>query len=331
MLDSNIAIQYHSNFTNGSQPTAASSRGGVDIPDSQYVSITIKLLFSTLAFAANVVVCRILHKKGKQRTVFDVTIASLTVTDLLTSLCFFVYGIAEAALVMVVRRKALSTSGALLHAILIPGMIGLFFFFLSLFHILLITFQRVYAIYSPIKCRNFMRKTIVKRIIVALWFSAILLFIVELVIPNKTLIFGVAIIFVGATVLVMYAAIVAKIYMLLKRKNFEWKKEHRILLNAVGVTVSFFVCVAPYGYKLAAGKKGKQVLFSLTNINVLLDPLFYYYLSYWLNQRDERRAESRRAFPGEELHKLTYHGSEGDSCERKFREDLRNLRLGSAD
>ena len=249
-------------------------------------SIGITLPTSLLGIIANNVVIFILYKKGNHRKVFDLTIASLSVTDLLSctsAVTNSIYGLVFYS----IQRK--SDRNLILR---IAG----FFFLLSLFHVLLITVLRFFAIFWPMKYRQNMTKAKIKKLIATIWIlSLAAMSAVYYTFKNQKLhpLFAIIIFSLGTVVTSIYILIAVKIFLLLKKKQFDWKNEHRVLLNSVGVTISYFAFFSPYAASTMTARNHKQTeyefLLSITLINFLLDPLFYFYFSYWNNRRIENR------------------------------------------
>ena len=293
-LCANFLCQIQNNVTGNQSVTLNGTRS-----DQEQVVILVAIIcLSSLCFllgtVANIIVLIILHKKGTQRTVFDLTIASLSVTDLLTCLSGYGYAACELALYHFPHSRndaseASSISGTVLK-------IASFFFVLSLLHVLLITFQRFCAIFWPIRYRQVMTKTLIKKIIATMWIFLLVLYSVAFVLfehKKDNPMNGIIIITFGGILLSIYIMITVKICLLLKKKQFDWKAEHRVLLNSFGVTISYFACFSPYAYLTLMKGNASSVEFDLfmaiTLVNFVLDPLFYFYLSYWLNRRDENR------------------------------------------
>ena len=256
-------------------------------------SISISSICCFLGTVANLIVLIILRKKGNQRTVFDLTITSLSVTDLLACLTgngFIVYQTTPSLFLH--KNDATKDSSRGLAGLKIAG----FFLFLSLLHILLITFQRFLAIFWPIKYRHVMTKSLIKKLIAMTWIVLLILWPVLtsiVLLKRVSPINGIIIFALGAIVSTIYVMIAVKSFLLVKKKQFNWKAEHRVLLKSFGVTISYFACFSPYAYftlmKRSFSANEYDFIMTLTLTNFVLDPLFYFYFSYWLNRRDENR------------------------------------------
>ena len=124
-----------------------------------FTSIGISLPITLLGIIANIIVLVILYKKGNHRTVFDLTIVSLSATDLLACTFAFIYTIKGLAIYLIPQK---SDGSPILR-------IAAHFFLLSLIHVLLITFMRFCAIFWPMKYRHDMTKAKLKKLIALIW------------------------------------------------------------------------------------------------------------------------------------------------------------------
>ena len=259
-----------------------------------FADISISIICCSLGTIANIFVLAILRKKGNQRTVFDLMIVSLSVADLLTCLSAYAYAVYQLVLYLLPQNTRGDTAASIIKSSL--NIITSFLYLLSLVHVLLITFQRFCAIFWPIRYRQVMTKTLIKKIIATMWVFLLASYSVAKTFSDhkkENPINGVIIFALGGTFLSFYMMITVKICILLKKKQFHSKTEHRVLLNSFGVTISYFACFSPYAYLTLMREKFSAREYSLitaiTLVNFVLDPLFYFYFSHWLNRRDENR------------------------------------------
>ena len=167
---------------------------------------------------------------------------------------------------------------------------------------LLITFLRFCAMLWPLKFRQYATKALVKVSIAVTWMlSGIGVFLV--IIFGDTSYSTAMIIFIsGGLVCCAYIIIAVKISLLRKRKQFASKKEHRVLLNSLGVTISFFACLLPFACQQAfsqvSSRVDYQLALSIMPVNFIADPLLYFYFSYWLAKRDKIKRIRNRCESG---------------------------------
>ena len=262
----------------------------------QLLPYVIALPICCLAIIANsVVLVILLRKKPQQRTPFDIIITSLAVADLLTSISCTIYvgyRIALAFLPSEERLRHQSRSDTINN-------VALIFFFLSLLHVLVITFLRFCAIFWPLKFRQFATKALSKVLIAITWTMSVIAVFIFTKHGDSSYTTGMIIFASGGLVCCAYIIIAMKICLLVKKKQFAWNKEHRVLLNSFGVTLTFFACLLPYAFRetrLELSKNINEKLAGLLfSVNFLADPLFYFYFSYWLSKRDEQRRMNSRS------------------------------------
>ena len=260
------------------------------------VGLSIAMVFCCLAIVANVIVLGILIRKKHQKTSFDLVIASLSLTDLLASICWTIYSGYMVAFIYVDPEdfwNPIRQVGMVMDSIAI-------FFSLSLLHVLLVTYLRFCAIFWPLKFRQYATKVVIRALIVATWIlSVAAVFLVLAKDPNYVI--GMIIHVSFGLVCSAYIMIAAKICHLLKKKQYSWNKEHRVLLNSFGVTISFFLCLLPYALAATNSEFAKRIdqrfAISFVPINFFTDPLLYFYFSYWLGKRDEMRRIRGRSEP----------------------------------
>ena len=262
-----------------------------------FIGLSIDLFFSCLAMVANFIVIVIIFKKKQQRTPFDLVTASLSITDFSASVCnliFIGYKIGVIFLSPNEVEKHLDQSGIIIS---VNGM----FFFLSLMHVLLVTFLRFFAIFWPMKFRQFATKAFIKALIAATWTLSLIGSIVILRIEDGELVAGSIIVASAGLVCCVYLLIAAKICILSKNSQSARNKEHRVLLNSFGVAITFFGCMLPVACFLIGINFFQHVhrylAVSFISINFVADPLLYFYFSYWLSKRDEMRRIRNNAVP----------------------------------
>ena len=285
------ASSFYENHTPIYQHNFADSDVTTSISDREYASIGVGLTFSGLAIAANIIVLKILRSKGNKRTVFDLTIASLACTDLLASISFFITLPFPAVCKLIRESVTLLPSTKFIDIYNFVSVIFVFcFILLSIFHVLLISFQRFFAFFFPFRCRQYFTKSLAKILIALIW--TISLAAGPFLMTKESTFSALAIVIfaVGGLLLCMYFMLAFKMCQMLKTNRYELRREHRALLNALGVTVSFFACLSPAGYARITSSLHQSFFFSFASINFLLDPLLYFYMSFWLKRRDDRRA-----------------------------------------
>ena len=263
-----------------------------------FIGLSIGLFFSCLAMVANFIVFVIISKKKQQRTPFDLVIASLSITDFSASACNLIFAAYKVGIIF------LNSNEFEKHFYFqnnIAWDISIMFFYLSLMHVLLVTFLRLFAIFWPMKFRQFATKAFIKALIAATWTLSVVAGFTIVMIKDRSFVVGIIIFASGGLVCCVYALIAAKIYILSKNSQAARNKEHRVLLNSFGVAITFFGCMLPYACMATNVKVFQHVhrylAVSFISINFVADPLLYFYFSYWLSKRDEMRRTRNNAVP----------------------------------
>ena len=246
-----------------------------------YISTITSCLLATIA---NIIVFVILWKKGKHRTIFDLTVWSLVITNIIVA---FVY-LMSIAIAMLTEEKA---SNLIQWLYFVTTFLVYYCFLSSLLHTLLLTIQRLFAVFFAFQFRQKATKTKAKIFIAIAWVISFALSeistIMEDIFKYSVPVFSSLMLVFGVVSIACYSAIAIRIALSMKKKRFKWNKEHRVLLNAFIVTVSNIGLIIPIAIHF------KNVPIAIGEIMVLVklfvDPLCYFYLSYWLAKRDESK------------------------------------------
>ena len=244
------------------------------------MGLSIGLFFSCLAMVANFIVIVIIFKKRRQRTSFDLVIASLSTIDFSASvfyLIFIGYKIGIVFLDSNEIRKHHRQSDIVFRVTSI-------FFFPSLMHVLHVTFLRFFALFWPMWFRQIATKAFIKALIAATWTLSLIGGIAIIKVQNNFLLSGIIAFASCGLVFCAYVMIAVKIYILSKNSQSARNKEHRVLLNSFGVAITFFGCMLPYACLFYINQ------FCCRSLVVLL-------LKLWLSKRDEMRRIRNNAVP----------------------------------
>ena len=253
------------------------------------VGIGIIFLFSSLAIIANFIVLVIIRRKKQQRTSFDLVIASLSMTDFCASISSFIMNVYQVAILFLISNE---TGKPYLQSA-IAMMVVAILFCLSLMHVLLITFLRFSALFWPLKFRQVMTTALIKGLIAVTWTFSLIGGFILITTRMKNNPTGIIFLACGGLVCCAYAIIAIKICILSKTSQNATNKERRVFLNSFGVAITFFGCMFPLAGLFSRIKVVHDIdpflALSIITINFLADPLLYFYFSYWLGKRDERR------------------------------------------
>ena len=254
-----------------------------------FIGFSIGFFFSCSAIVANIIVLVMILRKQQQRTPFDLVIASLSLTDFSASMCsiiFIAYKVVILILVSIDFEEHKRQTDTALDAASI-------FFCLSLVHVLLVTFLRFSALFWPLKFRQFATKTLIKALIAATWTLSVIGGATIIMLKARFFSTGTIIFASGGLVCCANALIAVKICILSQNSHSDTNQEFRVLLNSVGVSITFFWCMLSFACREIKIKVFQNIdnylALSFTTINLLADPLLYFYFSYWLGKRDEMR------------------------------------------
>jgi len=255
----------------------------------EYASISIYITFSFLALVGNVVVLRLLYKRGNRRTVFDVTVVSLVFADLCTAIGFLGSTI---SCIVILKTKGVSRS--IDHLFEVFFTLTVFCFIASILHIILITVERLCALFSPLKYRQIVTKKGITLPILIIWMTSLsgsfANALIEVEQSNEVI--GIVIVVSSGILCVMYSIIAIKILYLKRRSMFRSKRDRIVLMNSLAVTISFLVCLLPLAFGLLGVDKtyeSTDLLSSLVAVKLLLDPLLYFCVSFWKTRRETKR------------------------------------------
>ena len=232
-------------------------------------------------------IINILRKK-QQRTSFDLVIASLSITDFSASICSFISNAYQVAIHFLISNETAKPYFQSVIALVAMCIL----YCLSLMHVLLITFLRLSALFWPLKFRQVMTKALMKGLIAATWTLSVIGGVILTNAEHGDL-SGIIFLAAGGLVCSAYAMIATKICILSKTSQSATNNERRVILNSFGVAITFFGCLLPLAFILIGVKVflniGPHLALFFIKINFIADPLLYFYFSYWLGKRDERR------------------------------------------
>ena len=265
--------------------------------NQMFLGYSIGFFFSSSAVVANLILLVLILKKKQQRNPFDLVIASLSFTDFSASICSISY-IAYQITIFFIASSELEKHN---HQSYMALTAFVFLFYVSLMHVFLVTFLRCFALFWPLKFRQFVTKAIIKALIVWTWTLSVIGGVTIIMSKDKGLVTGIIFFSSGGLVCCAYAIIATKICILSKTSQSPTYKEHRVLLNSFGVAITFFGCMLPLagaltGVEIFQSMDGYLVLSFITT-NFLADPLLYFYFSYWLSKRDEMRRIKSNSLP----------------------------------
>ena len=259
-----------------------------------YYSARCWLSFGLIGVVTNILEVSTICYKKKYKSIFGMTMLSLSISDVLSSLCFLVVGLMR--IIEYDGNSLLSIIPGTKRAVAWQGGHGALFFAMgtSFIHIIFIAVQRFFAVFMPLRYMSSFHSKHCLILLICIW----LLFFAGGVIGYFYLkeIWYVSYILtlaVNLTLVLCYTAIVVK--------NFRAERNRRRLLGerydvtkvrstaskvlrvSVAVTGAFFLCTCPHAiFYLFVNKYWiyYHTVNSMISINPFLDSLFYFAFYY---------------------------------------------------
>ncbi|XP_065056390.1 probable G-protein coupled receptor 34 [Rhopilema esculentum] len=247
------------------------------------ISIMVVGTVSVITNLIQVVICLL---KRKQKTVFDVSILSLSAADMLASSMFFLQGL----------RRLLTKQGMVVHTVMLRfAYTGCYFSVSSsCLHIIFIAVQRLILIRQPLRSKGFFTFRRVLLAVFTIWFlSAIFacLSAFRLFPPHAMsfYIFG-----SGTLIVLAYSLISARFRKVSKgvadignRSGGSAVRNEVVIMHAFAIMLTFVICTFPYG--VARFFSHSSVFYMVCDIifalNPLLDPILYFFMSFCRHRR----------------------------------------------
>ena len=234
------------------------------------------MAIGTISVVTNLIQVIICHLKRRKKTVFEVSILSLSAANMLASAIFFLQGL----------RRFFTKQGMMVHTVLLRfAYTGCYFSVSSsCLHIIFIAVQRLILIRHPHRSKGFFTLRRVLLIIFAIWFlsaifaclSAFKLF------PSHAMSFY---IFGSGTVIVSAYSIICTQFRNLNHGNRSSGSAARnevVVKHSFAIMLTFVICTFPYGVARFFSHKSAiymvcDIIFSL---NPLFDPILYFFTSF---------------------------------------------------
>ena len=277
----------------------------LNIPGGKIIFIVLSFIIATLNISEIILILR-----RKNRKAFDKFLLSLAVSDILVALSVAWFKIADLA----TGNTVLWLIGQNYVNILLLSIT------FSFFNLIAITADRFLAVRFPIKHRILSTEWRVNAVIVTIW-SLSIIFVTILsaiqfrwkdqfelalnIASGLSLLFGVVMIMVYINIF----HLICKRRLPSKTKMGEENKgpnrrlsvfpkgantiERGVILTGAIVTVSFIICTYPFAFKFLITQSSKNISVAfniLVVMNSLLNPLIYFFKSYFFSTRRKRNA-----------------------------------------
>lgn len=268
-----------------------------------YYSARFWLSFGLIGTLANTLEVSLICHKKKYKTIFGMTLLSLSISDALSSLCFFTVG-----LMRIIEYDGTSTlkiiPGTELAMVWQGGHGALFFSMgTSFLHIVIIAVQRFFAVFMPLKYISSFRIRHCVVLLITVWIlffaGGVIGYFYLQAIWYASYILALT---VCLTLLLCYTAIVIKNFhaeqnrrRLMSGKESAVNKNVRktsskVLRLSMAVTVAFLLCTFPHAiFYLFVNKNWTyyHTINSMISVNPFLDSIVYFVFYY---QRDKTRS-----------------------------------------
>lgn len=268
------------NFTNGDDMDLA-----YNLP--RVLGVVVYLGFGSFAYLANIIVLILIlcYRKGSsQRTIFDITVCSLVVADLLAS-----FGIVTGFPFLLLADPDTVPLWAI-QMIAVFKRTSVICFLSSVLHIVVITAERFFGLFAPFVYRRVVTKSKLLILLAIIWVLTAGLAIISCVsskdILETSYTQGVVLLASGLACSIMYVMIGIKVLVLRRQNKRTSRRDSRILENAFAVTLSLLVCTFPSALKPFVMDYDEMRTYgflcdSLFAVKILLDPILYYFMIYY--------------------------------------------------
>ena len=277
----------------------------LNIPGGKIIFITLSFIIVTLNISEIVLILR-----RKKRKAFDKFLLSLAASDILVALSVASFKLAD----LVTSNTVLWLIGQNYVNILLLSIK------FSIFNLIAITADRLLAVRFPIKHRILSTEWRVNAVIVTIWslciVSVTILSVIQFRKKNQIeLVLNIASGFILLFGLVMTMVYINIFHLICKRRLPSKTKmgqeskglnrrlslfpkgvnmtERGVILTGAIVTASFIICTYPFAvvfFITQSSKKISVVFKILVVLNSLLNPLIYFFKSYFFSTRSKRKA-----------------------------------------
>ncbi len=265
-----------------------------------------------LGFIANIIqVVFICQDKKQTRSVFGITLLSLSISDLFVSIVLLYRGIIRfLTLFLVIELSRYSIFGNPTNLAII------FSFSSSFFHVVYIAVLRAVAVVHPLKIKQIFTQLRCKIIIALLWVLSISLAFIAYFITGPSLVAYLAMI-TSCLLIFLYSFICYTKYSRNHIQNNEQMQRHGqdsdkdVLIYSITLTFIFCLCTLPeaLSFFIRYPPLPNYISAFLYSINPFLDTMLYFFTSYC-----KRRRERNNLRNNIELH-ASHSSTQAKSCE----------------
>ena len=271
-----------------------------------YFYLFIFAIFGFIGFIVNAIQIVLMFCKREKKTVFDITLISLSLTNAASAACFGAFGtiLTYHTLNLYWTVKAIITYFHLRS-------VSDYCITISLFHIIFIAIQRFVAVTFPLRFKAFITKKITLVVLILIWIVCGTMMILDRCVftfTKRRMALAYLIFICGVSLAVLYCFVFYKV--LKQRRAMQNVTSHvantsnsyKLLFNSIGVTVVFIILTFPYAANVLDGYKLHDVyagLFaSFLAIKTVFDPMIYFFINRCRRCRCTRAARNVEPIPG---------------------------------
>lgn len=286
-----------------------------------YYSSRFWLAFGVVGLVFNILELIVLIQQKKQKTIFGLTLTSLCIADIFGSLTLGLSGgfrlieYSGPETITIYKKTSMAIIWMAGHGAL------LFSVGTSFMHIVIISIQRVFAVFLPIKFRTTFTYAHCLAVILLTWLLMFVYGTIAFFFSKAILAVSYYMVLVfGITLVVCYAAVSYKLWVkskerkILLRANFganTYNSTKRVVLHSISVTVAFLICTVPHSVLYIFFYKTQSLaayhfVNCVITINPLLDPLIYFFFynhcsKYFFKEKSFKRKSTKLTEGPEEI------------------------------
>ncbi len=249
-------------------------------------AIFIFAIFGFIGFIVNSIQIALMFCKREKKTVFDITLISLALSNVTIAICFGAFGtlLAHYGLHLLGTFKVLMTYFQL-------RFVSDYCIMISLFHIIFIAIQRFVAVTFPLRFKVLVTKKVTFVVLIIIWLVCGTMMILDHFVIKSTkrrTALAYLIITCGVSLTVLYCFVFYKV--LKQRGAMQYVTSHaantshsyKLLFNSIGVTAVFILLTFPYAASVLENDKLLRYIglfSSFLAMKTLFDPLIYFFIN----------------------------------------------------
>ena len=267
-----------------------------------------------LGLTANIAQSVLLYRKRKNKSLFDLSLSSLCVADIIVSLAFIAFGLAQ----ILILSKPLTLDSLKIYRLVSALFLNVinYSIFCSLFHVVFIALQRFMVVFFPLKFKVMATKMRCIIFLAVVWVASVGFMALGHLKQRRAIsrFYGYFIFILGALLVILYIAICYRVFRSAKLRLAPKRDEtssKRLAVHAVAVTTIFIVCNFPYASLQLTGIVPVTYSLSLRvllGLNPLLDSVVYFFAVYC------RKGRSMNAAPSSNTGQTNHHSPLASRC-----------------